>query len=136
MQSSKLNEDISINKTINQKLNQDDKAKQELCYKLLNDFNQLLNKIWAGYVEIGEQKCIINPKNVLEPSEFKITLSEIFDSFKGNSQQDAHEVLTSILDSFHLALNKTFNEGGLKITSSSYICIVVFVFSFNLISKG
>ena len=120
MQSSKLNEDISINKTINQKLNQDDKAKQELCYKLLNDFNQLLNKIWAGYVEIGEQKCIINPKNVLEPSEFKITLSEIFDSFKGNSQQDAHEVLTSILDSFHLALNKTFNEGGLKITSSSY----------------
>ena len=120
MQSFKLNEDISINKTINQKLNQDDKAKQELCYKLLNDFNQLLNKIWAGYVEIGEQKCIINPKNVLEPSEFKITLSEIFDSFKGNSQQDAHEVLTSILDSFHLALNKTFNEGGLKITSSSY----------------
>ena len=33
MQSSKLNEDISINKTINQKLNQDDKAKQELCIK-------------------------------------------------------------------------------------------------------
>jgi ubiquitin C-terminal hydrolase len=120
MKSSKLGEDISINKAINQKLNPDDKAKQELCYKLLGEFNQLLNKIWTGFNQNEEHKCIINPRNVLEPREFKITLSEIFDSFKGNSQQDAHEVLTSILDSFHLALNKTFNEGGLKITSSSY----------------
>ena len=120
MKSSKLSEDISINKAINQKLNPEDKAKQELCYKLLAEFNQLLNKIWTGYKENEEQKCNINPRNVLEPSDFKITLSEIFDSFKGNWQQDAHEVLTSILDSFHLALNKTFNEGGLKITSSSY----------------
>ena len=120
MKSSKLGEDISINKAINQKLNPDDKAKQELCYKLLGEFNQLLNKIWTGFSQNEEHKCIINPRNVLEPREFKITLSEIFDSFKGNSQQDAHEVLTSILDSFHLALNKTFNEGGLKITSSSY----------------
>ena len=120
MKSSKLSEDISINKAINQKLNPDDKAKQELCYKLLGEFNQLLNKIWTGFNQNEEQKCIINPRNILEPREFKITLSEIFDSFKGNSQQDAHEVLTSILDSFHLALNKTFNEGGLKITSSSY----------------
>ena len=120
MKSSKLGEDISINKAINQKLNPDDKAKQELCYKLLGEFNQLLNKIWTGFNQNEEQKCIINPRNILEPREFKITLSEIFDSFKGNSQQDAHEVLTSILDSFHLALNKTFNEGGLKITSSSY----------------
>ena len=120
MKSSKLGEDISINKAINQKLNPEDKAKQELCYKLLAEFNQLLNKIWTGYKENEEQKCNINPRNVLEPSDFKITLSEIFDSFKGNWQQDAHEVLTSILDSFHLALNKTFNEGGLKITSSSY----------------
>ena len=57
-------------------------------------------------------------KNYLEPREFKKILSEIFPQFEGYYQQDAHEVLTSILDSFHLALNKSFNEGGLLISSA------------------
>ena len=120
MKSPKLNEDILINKDKNQKLDPEDKAKQELCYKLLDEFNKLLTQIWSGYTENGEQKCIINSKNILAPSEFRKTLSEIFDGFKGNSQQDAHEVLTSILDSFHLALNKRYNKGGLIISSSTY----------------
>ena len=120
LNSSKLNEDLSYNKKINQLLSPKDKEKQELYYKLINEFNSLLNKMWSGYVENSEQKCVINQKNILEPSEFKKILSEIFPYFEGYSQQDAHEVLTSILDSFHLALNKSFNEGGLKITSQHY----------------
>ena len=120
MNSPKLNEDLTNNKKINQLLPPEEKAKQELNYKLINEFNSLLSQMWAGYIENSEQKCVINPKNVLEPLEFKKILSERFDQFEGYSQQDAHEVLTAILDSFHLAVNKSFNEGGLKITSQSY----------------
>ena len=120
LNSPKLNEDLTNNKKINQLLPPEEKAKQELNYKLINEFNSLLSQMWAGYVENSEQKCVINPKNVLEPLEFKKILSEGFDQFEGYSQQDAHEVLTAILDSFHLAVNKSFNEGGLKITSQSY----------------
>ena len=120
LNSPKLNEDLTNNKKINQLLPPEEKEKQELNYKLINEFNSLLSQMWAGYIENSEQKCVINPKNVLEPLEFKKILSERFDQFEGYSQQDAHEVLTAILDSFHLAVNKSFNEGGLKITSQSY----------------
>ena len=47
-------------------------------------------------------------------------MSEVFPQFAGTYQQDAHEVLTSIFDSFHLALNKTVNESGLLIVASSF----------------
>jgi len=57
-------------------------------------------------------------KNYLEPREFKKILPEIFPQFEGYYQQDAHEILTSILDSFHLPLNKSFNKGWLLISSS------------------
>ena len=120
MNSPQLNEDLSCNKEKNLLLSPEKKEKQELYYNLINEFNSLLNKMWSGYEENSEQKCVINAKNVLEPSEFKSILSEIFSDFAGYSQQDAHEVLTCILDSFHLALNKSFNDGGYKITSKHF----------------
>ena len=120
LNSPKLNEDLSNNKILNQFLPPNEKSNQELYYKLITEFTSLLNQMWSGYDQNTEQKCIINPKNVLEPSEFKKILSEICPQFKGYLQQDAHEVLTSILDSFHSGLNKSFNEGGLKITSSTF----------------
>ena len=57
-------------------------------------------------------------QKIIQPREFKKILSEIFPQFERYYQQDAHQILTSILDSFHLALNKSFNEGGLLIGSS------------------
>lgn len=120
MNSSKLNDDLSLNKKLNQDLDPEFQKKQELCYKLINEFHQLLTQIWSGYLEISEQKCIINPKNILSPYEFKKILSEISSTFEGYTQQDAHEVLTTILEAFHLTLNKKPNVGGFKITASSF----------------
>ena len=138
MNSPKLNEDLECNKTINKLLPEKEKEKQELHYKLIGEFNNLLKQIWKGFpikdllkvcnndnnkkeiIVSEEEKSKNNNKTkcCLEPKEFKKILSEAFPQFTGNYQQDAHEVLTSILDSFHLALNKTYNEGGLLITSS------------------
>ena len=147
MNSPKLNEDLEYNKSINQLLSEKDREKQELHYKLINEFEKLLKQIWEGYSikdllkifknnnnniqteknDIEEEKSNninnnnnYNTKYSLEPKEFKKILSEIFPQFDGYLQQDAHEVLTSILDSFHLALNKSFNEGGLLISSSYF----------------
>ena len=150
MNSPKLEEDLQYNKKVNEPLSEKDKERQELHYKLLSEFEKLLNQLWEGYSKKDllkifkknddnsnkdeqtekkenqeEEKSYknyaninYNTKNYLVPKEFKKVLSEIFPQFAGEYQQDAHEVLTSILDSFHLALNKTFNEGGLKICSS------------------
>jgi ubiquitin carboxyl-terminal hydrolase 4/11/15 len=138
MNSSKLKEDLEYNKNINQLLSEKDKEKQELYYKLVYEFEKLLKQIWEGYSlkdlvklmkknnqndsdEISYKNYTnTNTKFFLEPREFKKTLSEIFPQFQGYLQQDAHEVLTDILDSFHLALNKSFNEGGLLISSSLF----------------
>ena len=135
MNSSKLKEDLEYNKTINKFLSEKEKEKQELNYKLINEFDKLIKQIWEGYsikdlLKVlkknnltDESNTIINSnntKNILEPRDFKKILSEIFPQFAGYYQQDAHEVLTSILDSFHLALNKSFNEGGLLISSSLF----------------
>ena len=117
MNSPQLNEDLSINKKQNQNLPEEYKLKQELCYKLITEFNSILNQMWSGYNENTEQKCIINPRNVLQPIEFKKILLEICTDFEENSQQDAHEVLTTILDSFHLALNKSKNADMFKIAA-------------------
>ena len=146
MNSPKLNDDLEYNKKINQILSEDEKQKLELHYKLLNEFEKLLKNIWKGIppndllnilsinknnsnnqIENEEEKSnknniIIsnNNKYCLDPTDFKKILSEVFPQFVGNYQQDAHEVLTSILDSFHLALNKTVNESGLLIAASSF----------------
>ena len=117
MNSPQLNEDLSINKKQNQNLPEEYKLKQELCYKLITEFNSILNQMWSGYDKNSEQKCIINPRNVLQPIEFKKILLEICTDFEENSQQDAHEVLTTILDSFHLALNKSKNADMFKIAA-------------------
>ena len=143
--SPKLKEDLEYNKTINKFLSEKEKEKQELHYKLLGEFENLLKQIWKGIpikdllkifnTDNNNKKEIIDEENeksnfknnievnnntkfCLEPKEFKKILSEDFPQFDGYYQQDAHEVLTSILDSFHLALNKSFNEGGLLISSS------------------
>ena len=146
MNSQKLNEDLEYNKNINVLLSDKDKERLELHYKLVTEFEKLLKQIWKGYsikdliklLKKNNQNDITdtnneedksrnnnninisnnNSKYYLEPREFKKILSEIFPQFEGYYQQDAHEVLTSILDSFHLALNKSFNEGGLLISSS------------------
>ena len=136
MNSSKLKEDLEYNKNINQFLSEKEKEKQELSYKLVYEFEKLLKQIWEGYTlkdlvkimkknnpndnnEISYKNYInTNTKFFLEPREFKKILSEIFPQFQGYLQQDAHEVLTDILDTFHLALNKSFNEGGLLISSA------------------
>ena len=145
MNSSKLKEDLEYNKSINILLSEKEKERQELNYKLILEFEKLLKQIWKGISiknllkifnhkddyysndlsdgkeENSDSNNIIlnsNSKNFLEPKEFKKILSEAFSQFAGYYQQDAHEVLTSILDSFHLALNKSFNEGGLLIRSS------------------
>ena len=146
MNSQKLNEDLEYNKNINILLSDKEKQRLELHYKLVNEFDKLIKQIWKGYsikdlmklLKKNNQNDITdnneedksrnannnnsnissNTKYCLEPREFKKILSEIFPQFEGYYQQDAHEVLTSILDSFHLALNKSFNEGGLLITSS------------------
>ena len=138
MNSSKLKEDLEYNKNINQLLSEKEKEKQELYYKLVYEFEKLLKQIWEGYSLNDLAKIIkknnqndsdeisyknyssTNTKFFLEPREFKKILSEIFPQFQGYLQQDAHEVLTDILDSFHLALNKSFNEGGLLISSSLF----------------
>ena len=126
MLSQKLNEDLEYNKKINQHLTERDKIRQELIYKLINEFILILNQMWQGYSfnnnnnnEINDKSISINSKNVLEPKNFKKILEEIYPQFEGCSQQDAHEVLTSILDSFHIGLNKSRNDGGLKICVSS-----------------
>ena len=143
MNSQKLNEDLEYNKKVNILLSEKDKERLELHYKLVSEFEKLLKQIWKGYsikdllkllkkniqteITDNEEEKSRNSninnnnnytKNYLEPREFKKILSEIFPQFEGYYQQDAHEVLTSILDSFHLALNKSFNEGGLLIGSS------------------
>lgn len=120
MNSPKLNIDLSFNKQINQNIKEEYKIEQELYYKLIDEFKKLLDQIWSGYTETNDQKCVINPRNILNPFEFKKILSEINSDFEGYGQQDVHEVLTTILDKFHLALNKTINEGGFKITSQNY----------------
>ena len=147
MNSPNLNQDLESNRAINELLPQQDKQRLETHYKLINEFEKLLKKMWKGYSieEINkifdnnnnnnqkeksdneEEKSSSNnstissySKNYLEPREFKKILSEIFKQFEGKTQQDAHEVLTSILDSFHLALNKTYNQGGYLISSSLY----------------
>ena len=117
MNSPQLKEDLLINKKQNQNLPEEYKLKQELCYKLITEFNSILNQIWSGYDSNTEQKCIINPRNILEPIEFKKILLEICTDFEEYSQQDAHEVLTTILDSFHLALNKSKNADRFKIAA-------------------
>ena len=126
MLSQKLNEDLEYNKKINQHLTERDKIRQELIYKLINEFILILNQMWQGYSfnnnnnnEVNDKSISINSKNVLEPKNFKKILEEIYPQFEGCSQQDAHEVLTSILDSFHIGLNKSRNDGGLKICVSS-----------------
>ena len=138
MRSSKLKEDLEYNKNINKLLSEKEKEKQELYYKLVYEFEKLLKQIWEGYslkdlvkiMKKNSQNDIdeisyknytnTNTKFFLEPREFKKILSEIFPQFQGYYQQDAHEVLTDILDSFHLALNKSFNEGGLLISSALF----------------
>ena len=144
MNSPNLAKDLEVNKTLNELLQEKDKQRQEMHYKLINEFEHLLKKMWKGYsaedinkifennnqkekTDNEEEKSSSNnstisnySKNYLEPREFKKILSEIFIQFEGKTQQDAHEVLTSILDSFHLALNKSFNEGGYLISSSVY----------------
>jgi len=138
MSSSKLKEDLEYNKNINKLLSEKEKEKQELYYKLVYEFEKLLKQIWEGYslkdlvkiMKKNSQNDIdeisyknytnTNTKFFLEPREFKKILSEIFPQFQGYYQQDAHEVLTDILDSFHLALNKSFNEGGLLISSALF----------------
>ena len=49
MNSPKLNEDLEYNKTINKLLSEKDKERQELHYKLINEFENLLKQIWEGY---------------------------------------------------------------------------------------
>ena len=49
MNSSKLKEDLEYNKTINQLLSEKEKEKQELNYKLINEFDKLIKQIWEGY---------------------------------------------------------------------------------------
>ena len=141
MNSQKLNDDLEYNKSINKNLSNKAKEKQDLHYKLVKEFEKLIKEIWKGFpildllktknnheiknMESLEEKpnpnnnIIINnnTKYNLEPREFKDILSEAFPQFDGKLQHDAHEVLTRILESFHLALNKSFNEGGLLITS-------------------
>ena len=138
LNSPKFSEDLEFNKKINQSLSEEEKEYHEYHYELIIEFEKLMKKIWKGYPieqlvkilqkdkitdkEDNEDKNIINnitinPKFYLETSDFKNALSELFPYFKGKSQQDAHEVLTNILDSFHSALNKTFNENGCLITS-------------------
>ena len=145
MNSPKLKDDLEYNESINKNLSNEEKERQELHYKLVKEFENLIKQIWKGFpikdllktinnheiknFEGLEEKqnpnndnnnIIINnnTKYYLEPREFKKILSDVFPQFSGCSQQDAHEVLTSILDSFHLALNKSFNEGGLLISKS------------------
>ena len=106
--SDKYEEDLLNNQKINNELmlTKNEKQRQELYYKLINEFKNLINQLWNSNL------------TSLEPKIFKKILSELFPEFSGNTQQDAHEVLTNILDSFHLALNKSLNEGGLLICSS------------------
>ena len=149
MNSPKLRDDLEYNKKINKILSNSEQQKLEFHYKLLKEFEKLLKDIWKG-IPIDDLLNLLNTKNnsnndnnnqieheeeksnknniiisnnnkyILDPTDFKKILSEIFPQFAGTYQQDAHEVLTSILDSFHLALNKTINESGLLIAASSF----------------
>ena len=87
-----------------------------------NSYANNNNQIENEEEQSNKNNIIINNnmKYCLDPTDFKKILSEVFPQFDGNYQQDSHEVLTSILDSFHLALNKSVNESGLLITSSSF----------------
>ena len=130
LSSEKLDKELEINKKeYEQKLTENEKKIHELNYQLINEFKLILNQMWEGYSlnnnnennnENETQNININSKKKLSPENFKKILEQINEQFKGNSQQDAHEVLTNILDSFHLGLNRSFNPGGIKITSSSF----------------
>ena len=67
MNSPKLNIDLSFNKQINQNIKEEYKIEQELYYKLIDEFKKLLDQIWSGYIETNDQKCVINPRNILNP---------------------------------------------------------------------
>ena len=49
MNSPNLNKDLESNRAINELLPQQDKQRLETHYKLINEFEKLLKKMWKGY---------------------------------------------------------------------------------------
>ncbi len=84
------------NKTINSTpihlLQEDEREKQLILFT--QNFKDLIHKMWSKGVDL------INPK------EFRESLICLNSQFNNYCQQDAHELLTFILESLHLKLNR------------------------------
>jgi len=72
----------------------DDEEKEKQLILFTQNFKDLINKMWS------KGSDLINPK------EFRESLICLNSQFNNYSQQDAHELLTFILESLHLKLNR------------------------------
>jgi len=85
-------------------IKQEDKdVESELLYYFSTYFGDFIHELWS------DSREAINPNNL------RNTLIKIYPQFDNNFQQDAHEVLTLILDSLHQQLNRVKNDDD-KIT--------------------
>lgn len=79
--------------------NKESDSEEALRLEFVKNFASLVKEEWSN-----------SKKDVINPIEFRSSLVKLYPFFSENTQQDAHEVLTCILDSLHQYLNRRDNK--------------------------
>lgn len=102
-----LQQNYNLHSQYNTLKDKNEETQLDKLHSLAKNFQKLIKMIWS--------KNNNNNNNQIIPNDFKNSLQSIYPEFGKNIQQDSHEVLTNILDSLHLALNKKINLNGYEI---------------------
>jgi ubiquitin C-terminal hydrolase len=79
--------------------NKEPDCEEALRLEFVKSFANLVKEEWSN-----------SKKDVINPIELRSSLVKLYPFFSENTQQDAHEVLTCILDSLHQYLNRRDNK--------------------------
>ena len=102
-----LQQNYNLHSQYNTLKDKNEETQLDKLHSLAKNFQKLIQMMWT--------KNNPNNSNQIIPKDFKNSLQSIYPEFGKNIQQDSHEVLTNILDSLHLALNKKINLNGYEI---------------------
>ena len=97
-----LQQNYNLHSQYNTLKDKNEETQLDKLHSLAKNFQKLIKMIWS-------KNNNNNNNNQIIPNDFKNSLQSIYPEFGKNIQQDSHEVLTNILDSLHLALNKKIN---------------------------
>ena len=88
-----------------------DNASHNEYYSFADSFSDFITNVWNPTKDLNEQKFII-------PTDLRRSLIQLYPEFDNANQQDAHEVLTLILDILSSALNRIIPHNHLMVSDN------------------